>query len=161
MSFDNRHKIHVARGINENLVRSSALQSAGQPVFNKDKHYLSIANGEEGGSNTLGSFKDVVPLRARTVEGWLSDKETFGANSSDTFELSTENTGHYRFTGEDNDGDKKVYLLTNPDFYLYRETSEAPVEAMYLKADTSNKDFIGIGDNIYFKTLRRQKWTNT
>lgn len=66
MSFNNKHKIHIARGSTDKLIDNSTaingFQSAGQPVYNKDRHYLTLSDRD-----TL--YRDAAPINARTIEG--------------------------------------------------------------------------------------------
>lgn len=65
MAYNNRQKIHIARGTAASIVGEEvAKQSEGQPAFIEDKLYLTI--GPKGGDKF---FSQVSPIRVRTVEG--------------------------------------------------------------------------------------------
>ena len=104
--MDNRRKIHIASGENNNIVNVTAKQALRQPAYNTTKKYLTVAEDEQ-------DFKSAIPVRSRTVEGWLNDVET-----DTTFTLDNTTTdNHYILTGRGN----SIYLKTKPDFNLVRE----------------------------------------
>ena len=47
MALDNRNRIQLARGLNDRIQATDEIQVYGQPVYNKDKHYLTIGDGTE------------------------------------------------------------------------------------------------------------------
>lgn len=121
MAWINKRKIHVARGTTANIIaldnEENKLFTDGQPLFNKDRGYLGIANGSQ-------EAKYIAPIKVRTIEGWGNeiDSETgsYTLKSDGTGEDSKAN--HYLFTG-DSDGtylksDMPLHMNSNSDIYL-------------------------------------------
>ena len=120
MAYENKRRIHIARGTNTNIYNSNLVQSEGQPVFNDTKKYLSI-----GIIDSTKKFKETVPVRSRTIEGWYTDSETWAANSgSDTFVLSndTGKANHYLLSG---DSTHKAFLSSTGSFNIYNSSDSA------------------------------------
>lgn len=160
MAWENKRKIHVARGTNDKLVAAKADNQTftdGQPLFNKSKGYLSIANITkltDGYTNpVIASVMD--PVKTRTIEGYTTDTET-----DNSFILTDTNTGHYIFTGRDG----KVYLKTTPNFYLYRQGIDGintgdikDTDILVLNIDGDNN--LILNDNYYSK-IKNIRTTN-
>lgn len=141
MAYNNRQKIHIARGTAASIVGEEvAKQSEGQPAFIEDKLYLTI--GPKGGDKF---FSQVSPIRVRTVEGWLSDKET-----DDGFTLSAERANHYILTGRNG----YVYLATAPEFKLMREGQTETLSLLNKEAGMNETagSYLLVDTNSYIKS---------
>lgn len=178
MAWTNKRKIHVARGTTANIIaldnEENKLFTDGQPLFNKDRGYLGIANGSQ-------EAKYIAPIKARTIEGWGNEIDS----ETGSYTLKSDGTGegskkanHYLFTG-DSDG---TYLASEADFLLQRIKKENEsityVDILSLLKDDSNNDYLQIkapvktdssitltGDNNYLsannlKTIKIQSGTN-
>ena len=133
MAWENKRKIHVARGTTSGILNISGEANKftdGQPLFNKDRGYLGVAAGIQDGRN-------IVPIKARTIEGWGSEI------SGSTFNLSNTPTKHYLFTG-DNNG---TYLKSdNPLYFIKGSISPSNYSTNYIFAliNRNNNDVIDI-----------------
>ena len=116
MAWDNRKRIQLARGLNDRIQATDEIQVYGQPVYNKDKHYLTIGDGTE--------TNKAVPIRVRTLQGWYSDVENInGGTAGDTFSLSTisnkTKADQYIFTADGS----KTYISTGKPLYFYKPSA--------------------------------------
>ena len=109
MAWENKRKIHVARGSTANIVALDNEEenkfTDGQPLFNKDRGYLGIATGTQ-------EAKNIVPIKVREVTGWTNELDSNGV-----YTLNNTQDGYYSF-GSGKDGN--VHLATQKDFILER-----------------------------------------
>ena len=116
MAWDNRKRIQLARGLNDKIQATDEIQVYGQPVYNKDKHYLTIGDGT--------ATNKAVPIRVRTLQGWYGDVENInGGTTGDTFSLSTlsnkTKADQYIFTADGS----KTYISTGKPLYFYKPST--------------------------------------
>jgi hypothetical protein len=116
MAWDNRKRIQLARGLNDKIQATDEIQVYGQPVYNKDKHYLTIGDGT--------ATNKAVPIRVRTLQGWYGDVENInGGTAEDTFSLSTlsnkTKADQYIFTSDDS----TTYISTGKPLYFYKPSA--------------------------------------
>ena len=144
MPYINKKRLHIARGTSASLLDASKfasandrIQNAGQPAFIEDKFYLTVGN------NTNDKrFDQQVPIRVRTVEGYISDAEDF---SNNTFILSSLKDNRYRLTGVKEENKPVVYLDVESKFDIRHNNSPK----LTLAEDGSN---ILINDQIYLQS---------
>lgn len=112
MTWTNKKRIKIARGRNKGILESTATQAEGQLVYDEDTHYLTVGTLDSSGKEK--TIKNNVPIRARTVEGWCEDEETFGSGKYDTYRprnYAVARVGYYRLYGiKEDDGTNNVYL---------------------------------------------------
>ena len=81
-------------------------------MYDEDTHYLTVGTLDSSGKEK--TIKNNVPIRARTVEGWCEDEETFGSGKYDTYRprnYAVARVGYYRLYGiKEDDGTNNVYL---------------------------------------------------
>lgn len=144
MAYTNKRKIHIARGTSANLLNGAKfaedkdrIQNAGQPAFIEDKFYLTV------GGKSNKRFDEQVPIRVRTVDGYISDTEDL---SNNTFQLSSNKSNRYTLTGVKESGTPIVYLnTTDANFDIRRNTTSM------LKVDS---DKVLINPDKYIESLK-------
>ena len=114
MAWENKRKIHIARG-SESQIISTAQKAVssneftdGQPLhIEGSRNYLSISN-TEGLQTTSISPILMEPIKVREVKGYISD-----INTTHKFTLSADNTeaNMYIFTDEKSESDKGNFYL--------------------------------------------------
>ena len=143
MSWSNKRRIHLARGTTNNILAISSnnidnpnLFTDGQPLFNKDRGYLGIANG-------IQPAKNIMPIKVREVEGYGNEID------GNTFTLNSSPTNHYLFTGNTTKtkllSDKKLEISSDENIDLISGTGNNKVTYISLQPD-NNK--IQINKNI-------------
>ena len=159
MAWDNRKRIQLARGTSAGLVNNSKMtQAGGQPIFISDKRYLTIGvNNNNGGENTVTKQ---VPIRARTLMGWYTDKEQVTGSEADTFEMTARPTKDDLYTNKyvltaDKD---KTYFSSGKSLKFYRADVDKfdGVEVLTLDYSTNNSIV-----NVNSGDLRSSKLTVT
>lgn len=109
MAWENKRKIHVARGTTANILKISGEANKftdGQPLFNKDRGYLGIATGTQ-------DAKNIVPIKVREVTGWTNELDSNGV-----YTLNGEQDGYYSFGSSKKDN--RTHLATQNNFILER-----------------------------------------
>lgn len=109
MAWENKRKIHVARGTTENILKISGEANKftdGQPLFNKDRGYLGIATGTQDAEN-------IVPIKVREVTGWTNELDSNGV-----YTLNGKQDGYYSFGSSKKDN--RTHLATQNNFILER-----------------------------------------
>lgn len=112
MAWENKRKIHVARGTTANILKISDEANEankftdGQPLFNKDRGYLGIATGTQ-------DAKNIVPIKVREVTGWINELDSNGV-----YTLNGKQDGYYSFGSSKKDN--RTHLATQNNFILER-----------------------------------------
>lgn len=77
-------RIKILRGDNDIIATSSEKLEVGQPLYNKDKNYLTIGSLD---SNNNTKLVNIQPISTRNVKGWYSDNDVISKidNSEDFY----------------------------------------------------------------------------
>ena len=77
------NRIRIARGTNETIAKRDQNLEIGQPLYNKDKGYLTIGSTDSNG-NALNVSQ--CPIKVRELKGWYDDATSAGTNISETLD---------------------------------------------------------------------------
>lgn len=135
MAWENKRKIHVARGSTANIVALNNEENKftdGQPLFNKDRGYLGIATGTQ-------DAKNIVPIKVRTIEGWGNeiDSKTGSYLLKPDGDEEGSKANYYLFTGDSNG----TYLKSdNPLYFIKGNISPNNYSTDYIFALINKND---------------------
>lgn len=155
MTWENKRKIHIARGTEANIITASASDKSekfftdGQPLhIEGNRNYLSIAN-TEGLQTTSISPILMEPIKVREVKGYISD-----INTTHKFTLSADNTeaNMYIFTDEKSESGKgNAYINVGANLGLSFRRAGNEIASI-----PQGNDYFLINPNYYLKSAKIQ-----